>query len=305
MAANSGPTPPAERTEEVACNLCAARDTELILRKDGFNIVRCRGCGLGYVNPRLTAQAAAEQYDAGYYAGGSYADYAAERAGYEKTFEYRLAKIERALRGRGRILDVGCAYGFFLAAAKRRGWEAHGIDVAAAAVRYAATELGLNAHTATLAGAPFADGAFDAVVMNDTFEHVSDPLCELREVLRLLRPGGVVSLVTQDSRGVAVRLLGRRWAQWKPREHLYYYTRPTLQALLEKAGFENVSIRGEGLYCTVDFLTGKLAKVSPPAGRAASSLTRGLKVNRLLVPVWTGYEVMALAYKPSLSEHAR
>jgi SAM-dependent methyltransferase len=301
MAASNSPIPPAD-LEYVACNLCGADDTELILQKDGFDIVRCRRCGLGYVNPRLTARAAQAQYDADYYAGGSYTDYAAERAGYEKTFEYRLAKIERGLGGRGRILDVGCAYGFFLAVAARRGWEAHGIDVAEDAVRYARETLGLSAQTSTLSDAPFADGYFDAAVMNDTFEHVSDPLCELRQVFHFLRPGGIIALVTQDSRGPAVRLLGRRWPQWKPREHLYYYTRPTLCALLAEAGFESVSVRTEGLYCTVDFLTDKLTKVARPVGRAASSVARGLYFNQVRVPVWTGYEVMALAIKPFLRE---
>ena len=143
----------------------------------------------------------------------------------------------------------------------------------------------------TLTDAGFTDDFFDAVIMNDTFEHLPDPLGALKEIYRILRPGGVVMLVTQDSRGPAVRLLGARWAQWKPREHLYYYNRPVLRAMLEAAGFRGAFVKNEGLYRTAGFLAGRV-------GLIASRVTNSLHLGQVLLPVWTGYEVAACGTKP-------
>lgn len=283
--------------EVVRCNLCGAQDETLLFVKEGLRIVRCRQCGLAYVNPRLPQAEIAQQYDASYYTAGSYADYLSERAGYERTFELRLAQIERLTHGAGRILDVGCAFGFFLSAAEKRGWEAYGIDLSPVGCRYATEQLGLRATCTTLDRAGFPPGFFDVVIMNDTFEHLADPTHDLRQVWQALRPGGFLFLVTQDSGRRLVRLLGRRWAQYKPREHLYYFTARTLRRMLEKTGFRVLKIEDEGLVCTVDFLVTKLGNLSRLAGRVLAWMIHRLGLGQRLVFMRTGYEVMACAQK--------
>jgi 2-polyprenyl-3-methyl-5-hydroxy-6-metoxy-1,4-benzoquinol methylase len=283
--------------EVVRCNLCGAQDEALLFVKEGLRIVRCRQCGLAYVNPRLPQSEIAQQYDAGYYTAGSYTDYLSERAGYERTFDLRLAQIERLTRGVGRILDVGCAFGFFLSVAEQRGWEAYGIDLSPVGCQYAAAQLGLRATCTTLAGAGFPPEFFDVVVMNDTFEHLADPTHDLRQARQVLRPGGFLFLVTQDSGRLLVRLLGKRWAQYKPREHLYYFTARTLRRMLEQTGFRVLQIEDEGLVCTVDFLVVKLGNLSRFAGRIVASIVRRLGLGQRLVFVRTGYEVMACVQK--------
>ena len=99
--------------EHVTCNLCGSDDSDTVHSQGVFGIVKCRSCGLTYVNPRLSPQALAKEYDEKYYFGGSYDDYIGEARGFEETFERRLEKIER-LVSPGKILDIGCAFGFFL-----------------------------------------------------------------------------------------------------------------------------------------------------------------------------------------------
>lgn len=282
--------------EAIACNLCGAQDEVLVFEKDSFRIVRCRRCGLVYVNPRLSQAAIAQQYDEDYYTDGSYADYQAERPGYERTFELRLQKIERRSKP-GKILDVGCAFGFFLSVAERRGWEAHGLDLSPVGCRYATEQLGLRATCGTLDSVSFPPGFFDVVILNDTFEHLANPAQDLHQFWTVLRPGGYLYLVTQDSSRLLVRVLGRRWAQYKPREHLYYFTSNTLRRMLAQVGFKVLEIGDEGLVCTVDFLVAKLGKLWRPAGAAAGWFVHLLGLGSRLVTVRTGYEVMACGQK--------
>lgn len=129
--------------EHVPCNLCGSGISVLVHRKDGFSIVRCEECGLTYVNPRLCPQALVSQYEEGYFFAGSYDDYLSERKGLEKTFERRLEKIEK-LAAPGRVLDLGCAFGFFLSVAQGRGWDAYGVDLSPSACRYAREQLGVQ-----------------------------------------------------------------------------------------------------------------------------------------------------------------
>lgn len=284
------------RFEIVPCNLCGEYNNSLLFKKDSFNIVKCKHCGLVYVNPRLMSSEIAKEYDNGYYINGSYADYLSERPGFERTFERRLEKIGKLVEP-GRILDIGCAFGFFLTVAEKRGWEAYGVDISQRACQYAVEQLGVRVICGTLAQAGFADSFFDAVIMNDTFEHLSDPSAELAEARRVLRPGGHLFLVTQDVSSLIVRLLGRHWAQYKPREHLYYFNRRTLRQILQKTGFKVLRFEGEGLVCTLDFLACKLRNFWPPAGRVLGLLIRQLGLGRTLVPVWPGYEVMVYTQK--------
>jgi SAM-dependent methyltransferase len=282
--------------EHVTCNLCGSNDSDVVRRQGVFNIVKCRSCGLTYVNPRLSPLALAKEYDEEYYFGGSYDDYIGEARGFEETFEKRLEKIERVVKP-GKILDIGCAFGFFLSVARRRGWDAFGVDLSVSASRYAREELGLQVRHGTLGQANFGHGYFDAAIMNDVFEHLSDPLAELVQVHRVLKTGGYLFIVTQDINSLVVRALGSRWAQYKPREHLYYFTRATLRAMLEKSGFAVLRIQSEGLVCTVKFLVGKLHNLNATLGRLAGYSAYKLGVQDVLVPLRPGYEIMAYARK--------
>lgn len=280
--------------EYVPCNLCGSSDSDVVFPIGPHNIVRCRRCGLTYVSPRLSHAALAGEYEEGYFFGGSYQDYMSERRGFDKTFDDRLSRIEKFVKP-ARIVDIGCAFGFFLAVAERRGWDAWGVEPSAVPCRYARDELGLRAIHSTLREASFPDSYFDAAILNDVFEHLSDPSAELLELYRVLKTGGYLFIVTQDIDSLIVRVLGSRWAQYKPREHLYYFTEDTLRSILEKSNFSVIRIESEGLVCTVNFLVGKLKSVSRTLGMAAGFLAHGLHVKDALIPVRPGYEVMVYA----------
>jgi len=232
--------------ECVRCNLCGAGDTAPLMDIDGFHIVRCRRCGLVYVNPRFQQEALHEIYTEAYYEHDGidnglefygYEGYLEDRENIKITFAKRLRTIER-FASRGRLLDVGCATGFFLALARDQGWEAIGTEVSSFAAEYAREELGLTVHTGTLRQLQLESGSFDVVTMWDVIEHLLDPTAELKEAGRLLRPGGVLSIITPDIDSSVARLLGPRWEEVRRvREHVYFFSERTLREMLAGVGF--------------------------------------------------------------------
>jgi 2-polyprenyl-3-methyl-5-hydroxy-6-metoxy-1,4-benzoquinol methylase len=153
-----------------------------------------------------------------------------------------------------RVLDVGCGEGWFTAALAAAGREAVGIDVAEEPLRRArAREPGLDLRRVPAEGGwpSLRDVSFDAVWAGEVIEHVADTAGWLSEVRRVLRSGGTLVLSTPAHElltRMALGLSGRAFAaHFDPRsDHLRFYTRRTLVALLEDFGFEGIETRAVG-----------------------------------------------------------
>ncbi len=172
--------------------------------------------------------------------------------------EARLAFVLEQVGVGARVLDVGCGEGWFTAALVRAGREAVGIDVAREPLRRArAREERLGRQVPDLrcvpvaGGWPLEDVSFDAVWAGEVVEHVEDTAGWLSEVRRVLRSGGALVLSTPAhpwSRRLALGLSGRAFeSHFDPRsDHVRFYTRGSLVALLEDFGFERIETRGLG-----------------------------------------------------------
>jgi 2-polyprenyl-3-methyl-5-hydroxy-6-metoxy-1,4-benzoquinol methylase len=151
------------------------------------------------------------------------------------------------------VLDVGCGEGTFAVALARAGAEVVGIDVAAEPLRRARAnhpelDLRLVEGEATW---DLPDAAFDVVWAGEVIEHVADTARWLSEVRRVLRSGGTLLLSTPAHDALAMlglAISGRAFDRhFDPRgEHLRFYSRRTLAALLEDFGFEQIETRLSG-----------------------------------------------------------
>jgi 2-polyprenyl-3-methyl-5-hydroxy-6-metoxy-1,4-benzoquinol methylase len=165
----------------------------------------------------------------------------------------RLAFLLKRVPVGARVLDVGCGEGRFGAELVRAGREAVGIDVAEEPLRRArALHPGLDVRLVPVEGPwPLADVSFDAVWAGEVIEHVADTAGWLSEVRRVLRSGGslVLSTPAHDRlTRLALSISARRFAgHFDPRsDHLRFYTRRALAALLEDFGFQEIEVRGVG-----------------------------------------------------------
>lgn len=241
----------------VACNYCQQDDTELVnqgpdlyLNHPGdFRLVRCRNCGLIYQNPQLTLDELLPHYPfEAYERYGTDApeDGAPERGLVQRGLVRRCERIMDYRERPGAILDVGCATGDFLGAMRQRGWEVSGVELNPEAAHFARTHRRLDVYTGTLEEAEFEANCFDVVTMWDVFEHVVDPRMTLREVGRILRPGGLLGLSLPNPVGLEARLFGDAWAGWDRPRHLHLFTPTVIRRYLHEAGFRHVRIESLG-----------------------------------------------------------
>ncbi len=230
------------RYERVSlCDLCMAPSGEhpIVFWKYNTPVVRCTGCGLLYSNPRWKAEHLFGRYTPDYWQ--QYADRvkstAVDPVANQARWDPYLDTLENA-RMTGRLLDIGCATGEFLMAAKARGWEVYGVEPSAIAAELAEQATGATIYTGTLDAAPFPYGWFDVVTLWDVIEHVQSPRVYIEQAARLVRRGGMLALTTPNIQSMNYWLLGAKWWVIGPNDHIYYFAPRTMQRLLTDCGFK-------------------------------------------------------------------
>lgn len=209
---------------------------------------------------------------------GGYQDYMADRPHVEAKFRELLERVERLVPP-GRLLDVGCGPGFLLSVAEARGWEAVGVDLNPWAVAHAREELGLDAREVAVEDAGFEADRFDLVAMLDLIEHVPDPDALVGEAARVLRPEGVLAVLTPDAASPVSRALGARWPEVeRVPEHVVLFSVAGLVALLARHGFAVHGWHSAGKTSTLRTLVADLAPAAPAAGRMAERVLAGRRL---------------------------
>lgn len=201
-----------------------------------FPIVAC-ACGLA--RTQLPAGFdPASIYTEDYFQGGhvdGYADYRGSEAELRQEFRQVLAALRTHVRG-GRLIELGCAYGYFLEEA-RAAFEVCGVEISEHA-RAACIARGLEVSREASPEFLARTGPFDAAVMLDVLEHMPDPGAALRALHANMRPGGQLLITTGDFGSLLSRAMGKRWRLMTPPQHLWFFSRRTVTALLARHGFE-------------------------------------------------------------------
>jgi len=197
-------------------------------------VVQCRSCDLVYVNPRLHPDVILEGY-----AEAEDPVFAAQNESRVVAFRKTLGKIVKRLgtpAPGSRLLDVGCAGGAFLVAARDAGYDVVGVEPSHWMAAFGRRTYGLDIRDKILTEGMFPEHSFDVITLWDVIEHLPDPRATLELIRSLLKPGGYLFVNYPDIGSFAARLLGKRWPFWLS-VHLLYYTPKTIAVQLEKAGF--------------------------------------------------------------------
>jgi SAM-dependent methyltransferase len=257
----------ADDLEQPRCPLCGSEDRhDNVYGFPPFAVARCRNCRLWYLCPRLAEPIMHECYvDDTYFEGGEggYSSYQAQEPTLRPTFRRFLAELSRRGMTGGRLLEVGCAYGFFLDEA--RGFFDHrtGTDYSAAALEKARG----RADRLVLGGCgEIAPGeTFDCIAVIHTIEHIYEPQAFLRELAGHLRPGGWLVLATPDMGAFWRPLLSHRWPFFKIPEHVTFFDRRTLPELLRRSGLVDVQPLPYASFFSFDLIGEKLGRKMPTA----------------------------------------
>ena len=228
-----------QKTDPVglACPACGAITTQRYLYgKSGCDILQCEQCGLGRAETSGFDPAA---YYTGDYFSGRHADGYADYAGAEPVLRREFARTVEFIRRhvpRGRLLEIGCAYGFFLQEAEHAGFAAAGIELAADAAAHArARGLQVTTGVADEVTLGKAD-PLDVIVLLDVIEHLPDPHGTLALCERHLNPGGIIVLTTGDFGSLLARMSGAAWRLMTPPQHLWFFTREGMRRLASSLG---------------------------------------------------------------------
>jgi 2-polyprenyl-3-methyl-5-hydroxy-6-metoxy-1,4-benzoquinol methylase len=230
----------------VDCPLCGSDERTRIYQEHGaVGVSRCAACSLIYTSPRLKSP---EEV----YWGKSETYYAEARlvfegkAGHHRDPNYleELALIRRH-KPAGRFLDVGCNMGMLLRHVRRMGWDAVGVEPSPSLSRLAIEGFHLDVHNCFLHELPdHLAGSFDVIALSDVLEHIGDPLAFLTQAEKFLAPDGILYIKVPNARWnvfkqAMLRLAGKAPKQgvWDSYEHVVHYTDRTLRSMLEKAGF--------------------------------------------------------------------
>jgi SAM-dependent methyltransferase len=243
------------------------------------DVVRCSRCGHMQLDPMPDAAMLADAY-----AEAESMDYVEEEAGQRATARRALERIERHAPGRGALLDLGCWVGFLLAEARDRGWRTKGVEPSEFGSAFARDRLGLDVATADLVDADLPEGGFDAVVMGDVIEHLTDPGGALARNRSLLGPAGVLWLTLPDAGSPLARAMGRRWWSVLP-THVQYFTRGSISELLRRSGFDVLEIDTAPKAFTVRYYLERIGGYSIPLARAMNSAAERARIaDRMWAP---------------------
>ncbi len=240
--------------DDIKCMICGSN----VLRERPFGYlfngkwlgaVECRECRIIFIHPQPTAEEITEMYSKEYFEGdfrcghaGSYFDESTLNNLADRTLIERIKQQKSS----GGFLEVGCAGGAFLSAARDAGYHVKGVEYSSEAADFARKRFGLDVKTGDLVSARFPDNSFEVVFMGDVLEHLPDPVATIGEINRVLNPTGILVIEcpmqtnTIFSRvGFAgYSLLGRRTTVHLPPYHLFEYRPASMRNLLHRCGFE-------------------------------------------------------------------
>jgi 2-polyprenyl-3-methyl-5-hydroxy-6-metoxy-1,4-benzoquinol methylase len=270
-----------ERSElgKSSCNYCGGRNHSQLFDSAYPNIVGCSSCGLIFNAVMPSGQELAKIYTEEYYKSRDslergYSNYLEDSSNIVKTAKRRIKDIEK-FKADGSLLDVGCAFGFFLDVARERGWKVTGVEISQFAAEYAVRQLGLNVIHHNIESWECQAGSYDVITMWDLLEHLRNPFDTLQKLASALKEDGILVLSTPDVDSLPAKIMKEKWLGWKlQNEHLYYFSPTTLDRMLLSAGLVVIKGMHIGKHVPFELFVDRLWLYSKPAATMLRYLRR-------------------------------
>jgi SAM-dependent methyltransferase len=243
---------------EIDCAVCSAKmqtavnhvfDTRFGI-DNNYSIKHCEHCGTERTSPVPSPEELKHLYETYYNFGGEKGTrYTRLREKFLFSPFYRFYLVVdgdisfHKRRGAGRLLDIGCNEGRGLRLYRHNGFIAEGLELNEPAAAVARSQ-GFTVHTQTLDDFQPVD-TYDVAVLSNVLEHASDPIDMLRNVKRILKPGGQVWISCPNNRSWLRSAFGKYWINWHVPFHLFHLSAQGVRTVLHDAGFEHITIRHE------------------------------------------------------------
>ncbi|RJO61249.1 class I SAM-dependent methyltransferase [candidate division WS5 bacterium] len=224
---------------KIPCNICKSLENIPVflasdyITKTMHHLVKCKNCGLAFVNPQPTKDEMPKFYPEVFY-------YSEEPFFYDKiNARLRYKELQKVIKKRtGRILDVGCGRGMLLKTFKESGWVVAGTELSSVSARYAREVMDVEVLSKNIEDCNFANDYFDVITLFHSLEHLCDPMASLNVIKKLLKSDGILIIVVPRFNSVYSNIFKDKWFHLDVPRHLFHFDDRSLERLLTTAGFD-------------------------------------------------------------------
>lgn len=259
-----------EKNEQVDCAICGNEKAELLMQtqnihgakllsKESFNLMKCQRCGLIYLNPRPKGRRE-EFYGLNYY--NSCISSANSMESYWTAYvNLKKRRMLKEYKQKGKMLDVGCGAGDFLAVFKNDEFDLYGVEPSFLGYSLSSKKIKGTIFKDKIINCGFAEEYFDVVTLWHVFEHMDNPNQELSEINRILAAGGLFFISVPNANSLGFKMSKEYWFHMDSPRHLYNYTPATITNILNKNGFKVIKIVFPSFEYPLDFYHSLLNKL--------------------------------------------
>jgi len=261
---------------DVKCPFCGSESDEL-WKDEVFTLHQCKSCTLVFKHIPELNRKKVEELQAGLYTDE------VDRAKVKKLYKMIKDRVEilKAYKSSGKLLEIGCATGAFLNEAKQQGFDVVGLDASSNYAKFT-KELGLEVRHGRLEDVAFEKEQFDVIAFSHLLEHIENPLTFLEEVKTYLKPDGIIFLVVPNVDSSTNKILGYKHSTYQQPDHLFFFSKTTLNNYLDKAGFVTQKIISKEythhIFNTIKgYFRYKNASVKTETGKESNGNKSGIK----------------------------
>jgi 2-polyprenyl-3-methyl-5-hydroxy-6-metoxy-1,4-benzoquinol methylase len=220
------------------CLLCNHTELKILNRFSSSGLVQCQNCEFIFSRWIPSEKKIIDFYN-------QYPEYENRNDITSQRYRSLLGTFEN-FRLTNNLIDVGCGDGKFLDLAKEKKWNVYGTEYIDRFIERC-TEAGIKMHRGKYSPLNYTENIFDVLIWIEVIEHINNPVQEILNFKKNLRPGGIVYLTTPNFNSLSRRLLNEKWNVIFYPEHLCYYTPTTLRKLFEQNGFRLIELKTTGI----------------------------------------------------------
>jgi 2-polyprenyl-3-methyl-5-hydroxy-6-metoxy-1,4-benzoquinol methylase len=226
-----------------SCYLCGSTQIKELKGYEEHELAKCSNCSFVFMRRIPTNDELINYYSV-------YA-YETEKQMSEPTRQSLEGLVKKfdPYRKNNRILDVGCGEGWILEISKKHGWEVYGTEYSSRAIEICEAK-GIKMYQGVLDPGKMNVSEFDVIISSETVEHINNPQEDFNNINKLLRKEGLLYVTTPNFNSYLRYLLKKKYNIIEYPEHLSYYTKKTLHALLANNGFKKVKLLTTGVSLT-------------------------------------------------------
>jgi 2-polyprenyl-3-methyl-5-hydroxy-6-metoxy-1,4-benzoquinol methylase len=223
----------------IECIICGGRQRKDLVTINGWTVKSCMQCGFGVLDPRPSVADIVKLYDEQYchdrFEDGG--EPGTQKFTHRLSLESSRLRLIKSGKNRGSVLDIGCGFGYFLAACRDNGYQIHGIDFSGFSVNHAITKLKIPVTIGALDEIDIAADQFDIITMWHSLEHMPYPDQAIIKATKWLKKGGILVVDVPNHESTDAIKYGLQWTGWDLPYHLSHFTSATLASMLENNGF--------------------------------------------------------------------